>query len=459
MDPIPKQVETGDNAPCQRNSPSRRDVIRYGLTGAAAMAGAGGLGYYLWKAGDPVSAGVAEVFKNDAPAGQTWELWNRRGWVKEAGHYLKLGKNVQCKLCPNDCLLEPEDRGRCRDRVNKNGTLYTVAYANAASLHVDPIEKKPLFHFLPASRILSFAAAGCGFRCLNCQNWTLSQARPEEVKNAAGADIRISADWLRRNAMKIAQRYPSATAEQIFEALTQDNLAARSLFPQDVPDLAMLRNCISVAYTYSEPSSWHEYMLDTARLCRQRKLKNVMVTCGYINQKPLEELCDVLDAVNVDLKSFSEDSYRTLNSGKLQPILETLKTLKRRNVWLEVGYLVVPTYTDKPEMFKRLCGWITDNLGVDYPMHFLRFHPQHKLTNLPPTPIAILREARDIARQAGLRYVYLGNVTDDPDAETTFCPGCKKAVITRDFFAVRNNFTAAGKCSFCGTAISGVWNV
>jgi pyruvate formate lyase activating enzyme len=199
-------------------------------------------------------------------------------------------------------------------------------------------------------------------------------------------------------------------------------------------------------------------MIDTARLARPRGIKNVWVTCGYIQQEPLEELAPVLDAANVDLKSFSEEVYRTLNSGKLKPILNTLKTLKREGVWFEVTNLVVPTYTDNMDMIRRMCEWMLDELGPDYPLHFSRFHPEHKLTHLPPTPVEVLIEARAIARECGLHYVYVGNVRGVEDAQTTFCPKCHKSVVERTGYYVDTAHLAGGKCGFCGTEIAGVWS-
>jgi len=413
---------------------TRREAIKYGLVGLAGAAGVGSLGTYVvrqarrqWAPG---------VFKGDAPDEALWALWKRRGWTREALHYLKLGRNVQCKLCPNECVLEPEDRSRCRNKVNKGGTLYTLAYGDPCTFHVDPIEKKPLFHFLPATGVFSIATSGCGFRCLNCQNWEISQSKPEETKDARGETVKLD---------------PSRPR------LTRQDLARLSMFPADVVQIAQVANCPSIAYTYSEPTAYYEYMYDTARLAHEKGIRNVWVTCGYIHRQPLVELCDYLDAANVDLKSFDDRIYRKLNSGTLQPILDTLLTLKDRGVWFEVTNLIVPTYTDDMEMIRRMCGWLVENLGPDYPLHFSRFHPAHKLAHLPPTPVNVLVEARDIAIKAGLHYVYIGNVRGVEDAETTFCPVCKRAVIERTLFFVRSVHVKAGACEFCGAKIAGVW--
>ena len=445
----PASAEAVETPPVGRAS--RRRFLKYGICGLACV-GAGGAGaYYLVKrGGSPVadvmsavqsvttSLTTTDVFKNDAPRGRLWELWQKRGWVREARHYLKLGRNVQCKLCPNECLLEPEDRSRCRNRVNKDGTLYTLSYGNACSLNLDPIEKKPLLHFLPGTDVFSFASSGCGFRCLNCQNWDVSQRKPEESKDPRGESIRLNPE------------HPISLSRQDLDRL--------SMFPEDVVALAQHLGSPSIAYTYSEPTVWYEYMYDTAKLARAKGIKNVWVTCGYIRPEALEELAGVLDAANVDLKSFSDEIYATLNSGKLQPILDTLVTLKRRGVWFEVTNLIVPTYTDKMDMIRRMCDWLLENLGPDYPLHFSRFHPQHKLTHLPPTPIEVLVEARAIARECGLHYVYIGNVRGVEDAETTFCPKCREKVVRRDGYSVDTIHLDGGKCKACGTKIAGVWS-
>ena len=415
---------------------TRRQAIACGAVGLAGTAAAASLFERLFKLGE--SEAPADVFKGDAPKGELWNLWQKRGWVKEASHYLKLGRNVQCKICPNNCLLEPGDRSHCRNRVNQDGTLYTMAYGNPCTFHVDPIEKKPLFHFLPGSKSFSLATSGCVFRCLNCQNWEISQKTPEETKDPRGPAFRLQ--------------------PPLPEGITLDELRRLSLFPEDVVAVTQALGCPSIAYTYSEPTAYYEYAFDTCKLARERKVRNVLVTCGSIEERSLRDLLQHVDAAHVDLKGFDDATYQKLNSGKLQPILNTLKTYKSMGVWFEVINLVVPTYTDDREMIRRMCGWMVEHLGPDTPLHFSRFHPQHRLTHLPPTPVETLVQARDTARAAGLRYVYVGNVRGLPEAETTFCPGCKRAVIERDIFAVTALRLDAGKCRFCQTKIAGVWS-
>ena len=416
---------------------SRRSVVKYG---AIALASISGVCAATWHVMQRAAVSAASVFKRDAPSGELWEQWKRRRWTVEARHYRKLGPNVQCVLCPNECLLEPEDRGRCRNRINKDGVMHTLAYANPCSFNVDPIEKKPLFHFLPASKAFSLATSGCGFRCLNCQNWDISQRKPEETKDPRGAEFRLR----------------PVTLGMVNQPGVKDRL---SMFPSDAVSLAERMGCASIAYTYSEPTVFYEYMYDTAKLAKARGVRNVWVTCGYINQDPLKELCEVIDAANVDLKGFDESIYEKLNSGKLQPILNTLKTLKARGVWFEVTNLVVPTYTDDFRVMADMCKWLVDNIGPDYPIHFSRFHPNHKLTNLPWTPTETLIEAREIAKRAGLRYPYIGNVRGVKNAETTLCPKCGKTVVGRDGYIVEQVNIDKSACKFCDTKIAGVWTL
>ena len=430
-------VPAGKPAPAPRKAITRRDLIRYGVTGSACAAGGYAAVCYLV---DAVRQLTAEgVFKGDAPNDAIWELWRQRGWVHEGYHYLKLGRNVQCKICPNNCLMEPGDRSHCRNKINRDGTLYTLAFANPCAFHVDPVEKKPLFHFFPGSQSFSIATAGCVFRCLNCQNWEISQKKPEETKDPRGPELRLR---------------PPVTG-----GITAQDVARLSMFPEDVVALAEWTKSASISYTYSEPTAYYEYTYETCKVARERKMKNILVTCGSMEEPPMLDLGRYLDAAHVDLKGFNESIYWKLNTGKLQPVLKTLKTLKDMGVWFEIINLVVPTYTDKPDMIRRMCDWLVANIGPDHPIHFSRFHPQHKLQTLSPTPVEILLQAQSLARSAGLRYAYVGNVPGLPDAETTFCPNCKRAVVVRDVFAITGYaLDAAGKCKFCQTQIAGVWS-
>ncbi len=415
---------------------TRREAIRFGATGLACVAGVSGLAWYLFQQAREEVA-LTGVFRGGGPSDAVWTLWQQRGWVREAAHYLQLGTNVQCKLCPNNCILAPGDRSHCRNKVNRGGTLYTMAYANPCTFHVDPVEKKPLFHFHPGTTTFSLATSGCGFRCLNCQNWEISQKQQEETKDPTGPALRLR---------------PPLPA-----SLSLDDMQRLTMLPEDVVAVAEAMQCPSIAYTYSEPTDYYEYMSDTAHIAHAHNLKNIFVTCGFINEAPLRDLAAHLDAAHVDLKGFDDEVYKRLDSGHLQPILDTLVTLKQMGVWFEVINLVVPTYTDDLDTIKRMCDWLVSNIGPDHPLHFSRFHPAHKLEHLPPTPVDTRVDARDIARRAGLRYAYVGNVRGLPDAETTFCPNCHRAIVERDIFAVTRLDIADGKCKFCQTRIAGVW--
>jgi len=429
---------------------TRRTVMLGGLGGAISAATPG----CHWIRGKspeesddaPGELGNTDVFKNDAPKGALWAQWKQRGWAVEARHYKKLKGRILCQLCPNACLLRPDDRGRCRSRVHKEGKLYTLSYGDPCSFGADPIEKKPLYHFLPSTGAFSIAVAGCCLRCLNCQNWEISQAKPDDTKDPSGDEVRPTPDRI------------AGFSSRELRTFLHWYRKGLSMFPEDVVRVARQFDCASIAYTYSEPSVWFEYMYDTAKAARAQNIRNVWVTCGHINAKPLKELCRYLDAANVDLKSFSEETYRKLNSGKLEAILRTLKILKDHGVWFEVTNLIVPTYTDEMDMIRRMCGWLVDNLGPDYPLHFSRFRPLHKLTHLPATPANVLRQAREIARKAGLRYVYVGNIHTIKEAGTTRCPKCGKTVVDRDIYLVRRVDVQNGKCKHCGTRIAGVWS-
>ena len=338
----------------------------------------------------------------------------QKKWTKEALFYTVTPKGVRCQICPNECNIKEGETGDCRNRMNINGKLWTTAYGNPCAVHVDPIEKKPLNHFLPGSKAFSIATAGCNLACLNCQNWTISQTSPSDTKNY-------------------------------------------DLPPEKVVEECLANDCESIAYTYSEPITFYEYTYDTSLLARQSGIKNVLVSAGYINREPLLKLCKVIDAANIDLKSFSNDIYLKLNGGKLQPILDTLVTMKNEGVWLEITNLVVPSWTDDLEMIKRMCGWLAQNGFTETPLHFSRFMPMYKLTQLPPTPVNILQSARNIALQEGLKHVYIGNVPGAGN-ENSVCPKCGKVVIERRGYSILQNNIENGKCKFCGSAVAGVWN-
>ncbi|NMC63118.1 MAG: AmmeMemoRadiSam system radical SAM enzyme [SAR324 cluster bacterium] len=337
-------------------------------------------------------------------------------YAREADWYQKndLVENgpVQCELCPHACILDDGTRGSCRVRVAKDGKLYTTAFGNPCAAHVDPIEKKPFYHFLPETKAFSIATAGCNLHCLNCQNWEISQSRPEDT--------------------------------DVIE-----------MPPQAVVENAINSNSPSIAYTYTEPMVFYEYTYETAALAREKGIKNLLVTAGYINPEPLRKLCKVVDGANVDIKGFDEQIYKKLNAATLSPVLRTLEIMREEGLWVEVGNLIVPTLSDNLENIRKMCKWIVKHLGADTPLHFLRFHPTHKLKGLPLTPGNIMLQSKEIALECGLRYVYLGNVPEQ-NKQDTICPNCSKSVIERDGFFTLSNKLEGGKCS-CGNSIPGIW--
>ena len=387
----------------------RRQFIKIAAAGLGQAATVHA-GWPVFSSDDAASADIqGTIARNDAPA-KPWR------WATPARYVSPLTKGVVlCTLCPNRCRLSPGDRSVCRSRVNIDGVVYSLAYGNACSANIDPIEKKPLFHFLPASQAFSIAAAGCNFRCLNCQNWEISQARPEDVRHV-------------------------------------------ELFPEKVVEAAEASRSRSIAYTYSEPTTFFEYMIDTARIARSRGIRNLWISNGFINPQPLKDLCEVLDGANVNLKSISDAIYRKLNGGRLQPVLQTFMTLHRQGVHFEMTHLVVPGYGDRDEMIQRMCGWILTNLGPGYPLHLLRFFPRYRLNRLAPTPVETLIRFRDLAMAEGIRYVYLGNVPGE-EGSHTFCHACKKRIVERQGYHVVVEGIVDGRCRFCSTVIPGVWSV
>ena len=337
-------------------------------------------------------------------------LWK---WSKEALYYITTPKGIKCKLCPQACEIKEGEVGDCRTNLHYQGKLYSITYGNPCAIHVDPIEKKPLYHFLPATQAFSIATAGCNLACLNCQNWEISQASPRETRNY-------------------------------------------DLMPEKVVEQARANDCHSIAYTYSDPVAFYEYTLDTSMIARLQGIRNVMISAGYIHEDPLRQLLKYIDAGNIDLKSFDDSIYEMLNAGTLEPVLNTLKMFRDQGVWLEITNLVVPTWTDDMNMIRKMCDWLYDRDMHIYPLHFSRFTPMHKLTNLPQTPVSTLEQARNTALEAGIKYVYIGNVPGH-EGNHTYCPGCKKRLVERVGFYIRENNIVDSKCKFCGEKIEGVW--
>ncbi len=335
-------------------------------------------------------------------------------YVHPALYYERLTKQrVRCELCPRRCEVGDLERGYCGVRENRGGEYYTVVYGRACSTQVDPIEKKPLFHYLPGSLIYSFATAGCNLECKNCQNWQTSQARPEQVKET---------------------RLP----------------------PAEIVRQAREQGVRLIAGTYTEPTVFYEYLEDVAREGHKHGLRTVAITAGFINPGPMQRLCRALDGIKIDIKSFREEFYRRNCSGHLKPVLEAILAARGTGTWLELVYLVIPTMNDGDDEIKDLARWVKSNLGADVPLHFSRFYPTYRLTNLPPTPESTLTRCRDLSLAQGLRYVYVGNLPGHP-GENTYCPKCSRIIIAREMFTIRENNLRQGKCRFCGAAVPGVW--
>lgn len=309
--------------------------------------------------------------------------------------------------------MAPGQSGECRIRVNLDGKLTAVTYGHPCSVHVDPVEKKPMYHFLPGTGILSLATVGCNLHCKNCQNWEISQENPENVR-------------------------------------------ASELGPEQIPGLAVEHGCPSVAYTYSEPLAWYEYTLDGCMRVRDAGLRNVLVTAGYANRAPLEKLYRYVDGANIDIKAMSDGFYRDVCGATLKPVLDACTLAKSAGVWVELTNLVIPTLNDSDDDFRKLAQWVVENMGQDTPLHYARFFPQYKMRNLPATPAATLDRAKQIAQDEGIRYVYVGNL-ERPEGNNTYCPSCRRLLVERRGFGVVRNEIAGGRCPGCNTEIGGLW--
>lgn len=332
----------------------------------------------------------------------------------EARYYIKLdGNKVQCQLCPWHCFVKPGERGHCQVRENRDGTYYSLVYGKVSAHHNDPIEKKPFFHFLPGTLAFSVATVGCNVDCKFCQNWELARRSLKEV---------YTIDFT----------------------------------PSEVVRLAKKMKSTSIAFTYNEPTIFQEFVRDVAVIAKEAGLKTVVVSNGFIDKKPLLDLCEVIDAYKVDLKGFTHEYYQNVVHGRLEPVKNTLVTLREQGVWSEIVYLIVPTLNDNMNDIGRMCKWIVSELGDDVPVHFSRFYPKYKLRNLPPTPVKTLTRARKTALDTGLKFAYIGNVPDH-EGENTYCPVCHKTIIRRKGYTIYENHILDGKCEYCKEEIAGVW--
>jgi pyruvate formate lyase activating enzyme len=360
-----------------------------------------------------VSSPRARYWATPATAGVDCLTCHEAGVDRRSGHRHQPA-TVSCLLCAQRCVIEPGARGRCRARENVKGELRSLVYGRPAAIHVDPIEKKPFYHFLPGSAAFSIGTAGCPLRCKFCQNWELSQASPED-----------------HDAPYVA--------------------------PAKLAEAAKARGAQVVAFTYNEPTVFAEYMLDVATEAHRRGLRSVLVSCGFMTEIPLKDLCGALDAIKIDLKGFSEQFYHEVSGASLAPVLRSITQVARSGVHLEIVNLVVPTLNDGERSIADLARWLASEAGPDVPIHFTRFHPDFQLRNLPPTPVATLERARAVAIDAGLRYVYVGNVPGHA-GNHTYCPACHKVIVERSAFFVTALHVRDGRCAFCRERIAGVWS-
>jgi pyruvate formate lyase activating enzyme len=371
----------------------------------------------------PVPSSILETLIHDAPPARYWVSTQSPGVQClachntteeiENRHYDHKEVIVKCLLCAQECTIKEGERGICRTRMNVAGTLRSLSYGRPISVHVDPIEKKPFYHYRPGSNAFSLATAGCPLQCKFCQNWEISQARPEDFR-------------------------------------------AKFVPPETVVRATKHRKAPVIAFTYNEPTVFTEYLTDIARIAAQHGLYCVLISCGFMNKEPLDEMCDVLDAIKIDLKGFSKDFYRNVCKAELEPVLQSIKHVKKRGVHLEIVNLVVPTLNDSTTMLTELAKWVVGEVGPDVPVHFTRFHPDYKMLNLPPTPVATLEKAYDIAVAEGIRYPFVGNVPGHR-GNHTYCPTCKKAVIVRVGFFITEKHLINGRCEYCDEPIAGVF--
>lgn len=330
---------------------------------------------------------------------------------------MKLFKNlksnkIQCLLCPHYCVLTDGELGICKVRQNTNNKIVSFAYGKVCAINIDPVEKKPLYHFLPGTKTLSIGTVGCNMSCLNCQNYHISQA-------------------------------------------TTENIAVKEISPEEIVRLALKHNCESISYTYNEPTVFFEFMLDTAKLATKEGIKNILVSNGYINKNPLLQLIPYLNAANIDLKAFDEDIYKKVFNASLNPVLETIKTLYNKEVHIELTNLIIPTYNDNEKMIQNMCNWLSENCNKDLPIHYSRFYPTYKLDNLYPTPLKTIEDIVKITRKNGFAYVYQGNTGKD---NKTTCIKCGELLIDRSGFKVTYINITNSECNKCGYLIYGVWN-
>ena len=410
---------------------SRRAILAAMAKMTCLLAGAGLADSCLFALGGSRSArggrawaaGQADEVLRNAPLARFWASLPSAGRNCLACHepsenlkgasYVHPANLVKCLLCAQKCVILPGKSGKCRSRKNVDGSLRSLVYGRPIAIHTDPIEKKPFYHYLPGSAAYSLATSGCPLHCKFCQNWQISQASPEDYRTP----------FVR---------------------------------PASIVDEASSRRAPVIAFTYNEPTVFAEYMIDIAHEARTRRIRSVLVSCGFMSEAPLTEMCSVLDAVKIDLKGFSDQFYRDVCSAEVRPVLRSIKQVARSRAHLEIVNLVVPTLNDSEKMLTGLADWVVSEVGPDVPLHFSRFHPDYQMPHLPPTPVATLELARQIALAKGIHYPYVGNVPGHP-GNNTYCPSCGQTVVKRDSFFVTELHVKDGKCAFCNRKIAGVW--
>lgn len=333
--------------------------------------------------------------------------------MKEADFYEKLDGKLRCDLCPHHCLIEEGQRGLCGIKKNQDGKLIALTYGKPCATHVDPIEKKPLYHVHPGSSQFSIATVGCNFKCAFCQNWRISQAEPE------------------------------VTSE-------------RKVPPEKVVEMAKKNDCEGIAYTYTEPTVFFEYAFDIAKLAKEEGLSNYFITNGFISPEPLKKITPYLDAANIDLKSFKPEFYKELAGARLEPVKKAIKLYYKNDIWIELTNLIIPGYNNDEGSIRKMVRWVIDELGPDVPLHLSRFFPAYKMKDVEPTPKSFLKKAYGIAKNEGLNFVYVGNIRD-PEASNTYCPECGALLIERNGLRLVSNKIEDGKCPNCGSKVPGLF--
>jgi len=390
---------------------NRRQFLQRTVSAAGACVGAN----FLF-APNAVSAPVQMIYRKKTDPSKKIDSLPRKREVTltEGKYYRPTGPHIQCTLCPLFCVIPEGEAGMCRVRINKDRKLYTMVYGQPCSVAFHPMEQGPIFHAFPGAKCIGLATAGCNLRCKYCQNWQMSQFNAEETDNY-------------------------------------------DLPPDRVVKLANEKRVEAVVFAYTEPIVFYEYALDTAKAAKAEGLKTVLVTAGYADVPPLMDLCEYMDVIRIDLKSFSEKFYKDVVGGTLQPVLKATKAVYEQGTWLEIVDPIVTGFNDDPEEIRAMSEWMMENLGPDVPLHFLKFFPAYKMRNFPPTPEDVLTRCRQIAMDAGLNYVYVGNLPGH-EGENTFCPKCKKRLIARvGYLGITENNIVDNKCKFCGHPIPGLW--